>query len=198
MLHSLPQNQSPSGICKDTKHSHKTHREMSNNTVCPHQFASLFQLDNSNLGTQTSLTTVNRPFAHPTIPHALRPSTSIASPPSSAASPPALSAAVASPPLPPSPCCCPTHLLKVCLVLVAQAAHVELALTRVADDDRAVAKRATQEVGLVAQHAAAAQAVGVVHHLRRAVVELGKACMQQQKHRKSAHKIRRRRHNSSC
>jgi hypothetical protein len=44
---------------------------------------------------------------------------------------------------------------------------MELALTGVADDDGAVTKRATQEVGLVAQHAAAAQAIGVVHHLRR-------------------------------
>lgn len=43
---------------------------------------------------------------------------------------------------------------------------MKLALTGVADDDGAVTKGATQEVGLVAQHTAAAQAVSVMHHLR--------------------------------
>jgi hypothetical protein len=61
----------------------------------------------------------------------------------------------------------PTHLLEVGAALLTQAAHVELALTRVTDDDGAITKRATQEVWLVAQHAAAAEAVRVVHHLGR-------------------------------
>lgn len=60
-----------------------------------------------------------------------------------------------------------THLLEVRPAVLAQAAHMELALAGVADDDGAVTKRTTQEVGLVAQHTAAAQAVGVMHHLRR-------------------------------
>ena len=61
----------------------------------------------------------------------------------------------------------PPHLLEVGFVLLTQAPHVELALTGVTDDDGAVTKRTTQEVRLVAQHTATAQAICVMHHLWR-------------------------------
>jgi hypothetical protein len=42
---------------------------------------------------------------------------------------------------------------------------VELPLTGVTDHDGAVTKGASQEVRLMAQHAAAAQAICIMHHL---------------------------------
>lgn len=60
-----------------------------------------------------------------------------------------------------------THLVQAAVAVCAQAADMELALAGVAEDDGALAKGAAQEVGLGAEHAAAALVVHFVHNLRR-------------------------------